>query len=60
MANKRTDSLCTSIRICISDEINDAVEKYQAKLRIKDNKVRKSEACERMFEMLFRLNGGKI
>jgi len=60
MANKRTDSLCTSIRICIDDNINNEIEKFQAKLRLKDSKVRKPEAAERYFEMLYRLHNKEV
>jgi hypothetical protein len=56
MANKRTDQWCTSIRICVDNEINEQIEKLQAKLRLRGEKIGKPEAAERYIEMLFRLH----
>lgn len=53
MPKPRTDKLCTRIDICVSNELNDAIEKYQAELRLKGTKIRKAEAGEKYFEQLY-------
>lgn len=40
--NKKND--CTEIKICVDDELNDLIEKYQATQRTKGNKMRKPDA----------------
>jgi hypothetical protein len=39
--------------MCLSNEMSDMIERYQAELRIKKGlKLRKSEAAEKLFEKL--------
>lgn len=57
MPKPRTDRLCVRVDVCVSNDLNDAIEKYQAELRIKGEKLRKAEAAERYFEQLYKKVG---
>ena len=54
MPRQRTaDKLCGDIRMCLSNEMHDIIEKYQAEIRLKKGlKLRKSEAAEKLFEKM--------
>ena len=52
MPRPKTDPLCTTIEICVNDDINLAIEKHRINLLTKDRKVKKYEAAERYFEMV--------
>jgi hypothetical protein len=50
---RKVDQLCVQVHLCLSNEMSDMIERYQAELRIKKGlKLRKSEAAEKLFEKL--------
>jgi hypothetical protein len=53
MPKPRTDKFCTRIDVCVSNEINVAIECYQAERFLKGDKLRKVEAAEKWIEMIF-------
>lgn len=54
MANRRSDSLCVQIRICVSNDTETDIIKYQASQISKTGKrnYRKTEAASDYFELL--------
>lgn len=44
MPRKRIKGDCVEVRVCMSDELDEEVERYKAKLRSKGDKVKKNEA----------------
>jgi hypothetical protein len=58
MPRKRQDAMCVTVHICVSNEMSDIIEIYQAELRIKEGRpFRKSEAAEILFEKLAKEKG---
>lgn len=61
MANKRTDKRCVRIDLCVENSLSDAIETYQAQLRIERGlKCKKPEAAEMYFTELHRLAGSQV
>lgn len=53
MGRPRKDARCINVQMCISNEVNELVERYQAELRLKKGlKLRKEEAASQLFEKL--------
>lgn len=58
MPKPRTDRFCVRIDVCVSNDLNEAIEKFRAELRIKGEKLKKAEAAERFFEQLYNQTNG--
>jgi len=57
MANRRADKLCVDIRICVSNDVDDAIVNYQYKRKAAHprEKYPKTKAAADLFEeLLFR------
>jgi len=55
MANRRSDKLCVSIRVCLNNDINKAIENFKADRFIKGEELKKYEAAEKFIEKIYEL-----
>lgn len=57
MANRRKDRLCVEHRICLSNEADDLIVRYQAMNRMKGRILKKPEASEQFIEAIIAAYG---
>lgn len=50
--------MCVNVNMCVSNELNDLIERHQAEIRSKQGmKVKKSEAGSMLFEKIAKEKG---
>lgn len=60
MANRRKDKLCVEHRICLTNEADDMIVRFQALNRIKGLVLKKPEASEKFIEELIAKHGKEL
>lgn len=58
MGRPRKDKMCVTMHLCVSNEVNELIERYQAEVRLKQHrKLLKAAAAAELFEKLAIDNG---